>query len=205
MRRESARTGWGIVAMVALTVVFGAGCAGSLADPHVYGPPGPAGPAGPVGPSGPTGPAGPAGSAGPQGPAGATGPVGVAGAPGPAGPAAPARPWSSFTDILFDFNKSDVRSSETSKVDKIVQYVKDNPNSQIGLDGFTDPKGTPPYNAVLSQKRADAVKAALLAKGVPPERIRTGAFGETRPRCTEATEACWQQDRRVEVLVGPIR
>ena len=106
---------------------------------------------------------------------------------------------------MFDFNKSNVRSSETNKVDKIVQYVKDNPNSQIGLDGFTDPKGTGEYNAVLSQRRADAVKAALLVKGVPTARIRTGAFGETRPRCTEATEACWQQDRRVEVLVGPIR
>ena len=205
MRRDRATTGWGIVTMLALTVVFGAGC-GRLADPHVYGPPGPAGPAGPAGPPGPPGPAGSAGPAGPQGPAGATGPVGVAGAPGapgPAGAAAPPRTWASFADILFDFNKSNVRSSETSKVDKIAEYMKDNPNSEIGLDGFTDPKGTEGYNQVLSQRRADAVKAALLAKGVPSARIRTGAFGEARPRCTEATEACWQQDRRVEVLVGP--
>ena len=197
--------------MVALTVMFGAGCAGSLADPRVSGPPGPAGPAGPPGPPGPPGPAGPAGMAGPSGPAGATGPVGVAGVPGavgpsgPAGAAAPPRTWSSFTDILFDLDKSDVRSSETSKVDRIVQYMRDNPNSEIGLDGFTDPRGTGGYNQALSQRRADAVRAALVAKGVPAARIRTGAFGETRPRCTEATEACWQQDRRVEVLVGPGR
>ena len=48
-----------------------------------------------------------------------------------------------------------------------------------------------------------AVKAALVGAGVSAGRIRTGAFGETRPKCTQATETCWQEDRRVEVLVRP--
>jgi peptidoglycan-associated lipoprotein len=124
----------------------------------------------------------------------------VAGAPGPAG--AP-QAWTTFTDFLFDFDKSAVHPSENPKVDKLVQYMKENPNIEIGLDGYTDPRGTPPYNMKLSERRVDAVKSALMGAGVPPSRIRTGAFGETRPKCTQATETCWQEDRRVEVLVRP--
>jgi outer membrane protein OmpA-like peptidoglycan-associated protein len=108
-----------------------------------------------------------------------------------------------MADFLFDYDKADVRPSETPKVDKLVQYMKQNPNVEVGLDGYTDPRGTPAYNQQLSQRRVDAVKAALVGAGVPASQIRTGAFGEARPKCTEATEACWQQDRRVEVLVRP--
>ena len=124
----------------------------------------------------------------------------MAGAPGPA--RAP-QASTAFNDILFHFRKNKVRASEEPKVDKLVQYMKDNPSHEIGLDGYTDPRGTPPYNQKLSQRRVEAVKAALVAAGVSASRIRTGAFGETRPKCTESSETCWQQDRRVEVLVRP--
>jgi peptidoglycan-associated lipoprotein len=194
MRRRSATVRFPVLATLALTVLFLAGCAGPLRDPHIVGPAGPPGPAGPAGPPGPPGPSGPAGPSGPGGP------PGVAGAPGPAG--AP-QAWTSFSDILFDFDKSNVRSTETPKVDKLVQYMRDNPNIEIGLDGYTDPRGNSSYNRKLSQRRVDAVKAALVGAGVPSSRIRTGAFGETRPKCTESNETCWQQDRRVEVLVRP--
>jgi len=183
-----------VLAAITLALLSMAGCAGPLRDPHVVGPAGPPGPAGPAGPLGPSGPPGP------EGPSGPSGPPGVAGAPGPAG--AP-QAWTSFSDILFDFDKSNLRPSETPKVDKLVQYMKGNPNIEIGLDGYTDPRGSGAYNQKLSQRRVDAVKSALVRAGVPAGRIRTGAFGETRPKCTESTETCWQQDRRVEVLVRP--
>ena len=184
-----------MAAMLALTVLFGAGCAtGPFEDPHNYGPVGPIGMTGPQGPQGPQGPAGVAGKQGPGGPAGAQGVSGPEGAP---------RPWVTFADFLFDFDQSVIRTSETSKVDKLGQYMKDNPNVEIGIDGYADPRGTTQYNQPLSQRRVDAIKAALVSAGVPSARIQTGAFGETRLKCSEATAACWQRDRRVEVLVRP--
>ncbi len=195
MNRGAGRTHVMLMATLALTVLVGAGCAsGGFEDPHNYGPVGPIGMAGPQGPQGPQGPAGMAGKEGPGGPAGAQGMTGAQG---------PQRPWVAFADFLFDFDQSVVRSSETDKVAKLGQYMKDNPNIEVGIDGYADPRGTTRYNQPLSQRRVDAVKAALVSAGIPSDKIQTGAFGEMRLKCPESTEACWQRDRRVEVLVRP--
>jgi len=185
-----------LVAMLTLTVLFGAGCAsGPFEDPRNIGPVGPMGMTGPQGPQGQPGPTGVAGVQGPGGPQGVTGPEGVTGRQGPQ------RPWVTFADFLFDFDRSAIRGTETGKIDKINQYMKENPSIEIGLDGHADPRGTHAYNQPLSQRRVDAVKAALLSVGIASDKITTGAFGETQLKCSEATEECWQRDRRVEVLV----
>ena len=196
MMRGSTRMGVMLVAMLTLTVLFGAGCAsGPFEDPRNIGPAGPMGMTGPQGLQGQPGPTGVAGVQGPGGAQGVTGPEGVKGRQGPQ------RPWVTFADFLFDFDRSAIRNSETAKIDKVNQYMKENPNIEIGLDGHADPRGTHAYNQPLSQRRVDAVKAALLSAGIASDKITTGAFGETQLKCSEATEECWQRDRRVEVLV----
>jgi peptidoglycan-associated lipoprotein len=145
--------------------------------------------AGGIGATGPMGPAGPAGAQGPAGPAGAQ-------------TAAAAKQWSSFRDFLFDFDKSAIRSNETSHVSDIAAYLKQNPSARVGIDGHADPRGTDPYNQGLSERRVNAIRDALVNAGVSTGKIHTGAFGETQPKCNESTEGCWQRDRRVEVLVG---
>ena len=94
-------------------------------------------------------------------------------------------------------------SSETSKVPEIATYMQQNPSVQVGIDGYADPRGTPPYNMALSQRRVSTIQDALVKAGVPSDRIETGAFGETGLKCGESTEQCWQRDRRVEVLIRP--
>jgi peptidoglycan-associated lipoprotein len=145
--------------------------------------------AGGIGATGPMGPAGPAGAQGPAGPAGAQ-------------TAAAAKQWSSFRDFLFDFDKSAIRSNETSHVSDIAAYLKQNPSARVGIDGHADPRGTDPYNQGLSERRVNAIRDALVNAGVSTGKIHTGAFGETQPKCNESTEGCWQRDRRVEVLIG---
>jgi peptidoglycan-associated lipoprotein len=111
--------------------------------------------------------------------------------------------WQSFRDFLFDFDKSDVLASESSKAPEIAAYMKANPSIQkVGIDGYADPRGTNQYNLALSQRRVDSVRAALIEAGVPAEKIQTGFFGEARLKCSESTETCWQRDRRVEVFIG---
>ena len=123
--------------------------------------------------------------------------AGVAGAPGSAGTL-----WTAFKDILFDFDKSNLRANEQTEITQIAAYLQQNPAFTVGIDGHADPRGTDAYNQALSERRVNTIKAALLKAGVPAEKIQTGAFGESRLKCNEKSEECWQRDRRVEVLMG---
>ena len=156
--------------------------------------------------SGPFGIAGERGPAGPAGPTGAQGPAGPVGAQAMAGSENRMISFgtgnnSAFKNILFDTDKSDIRSNEMSKIADIAAYLQQNRPVKVGIDGYTDPRGTSPYNQGLSERRVNAIRDALLQAGVPNENIQTGAFGEQRLQCNQSTEACWQSDRRVEVLI----
>ncbi len=109
--------------------------------------------------------------------------------------------WTAFRNFLFDFDRADIRSAETDKVWEIAAYMRQNPSLQVGIDGYADPRGTDPHNQALSQRRVDAVRDALIEAGVPAYKIQAIALGTARPPCNDSTEACWQRDRRVEVLI----
>jgi len=107
---------------------------------------------------------------------------------------------ASFKDILFDTDKSDIRANEMSKIAEIAAHIKQNPPVQVGIGGYADPRGTDQHNQDLSQRRVNAIRDALVKAGVSSDKIQTGAFGKQRLQCNESTEACWQRDRRVDVL-----
>lgn len=197
------------VLLAGLITLLVAGCsARPLSEWNIVGPPGPAGPRGAAGPPGSPGPEG---STGPVGQIGKAGPPGPAGGPGPAGPAGPAGPigaagadakWISFRDVLFDFDRADIRPDEQAKIKQLADWVKKNDGLVVRLDGYTDPRGTEPHNMQLSQRRAEAVKKALIDVGAPADRIRYAGHGEQPRNCTEKDESCFQANRRVEVFFG---
>jgi outer membrane protein OmpA-like peptidoglycan-associated protein len=168
--------------------------------------PGPAGPAGKAGAAGVAGPPGPVGAAGPPGPAG------PAGEPGPAGPTgAPGRTsleesprravtWTSLDSIQFDVQQASIRTTCADKIAKLVAFVKEQPDVTIALDGHADDPQANDGDRTLSERRVHAVRAALMTRGIPSERITTGAFGARAPLCVEATDNCRALNRRVEVL-----
>ncbi len=109
-----------------------------------------------------------------------------------------------FQSIRFDFDKFEIRADmeETlktnatlAKVGALVYNVK--------LEGNCDEWGSDEYNYALGLKRAKTTKDALVADGVAAERITMVSFGESNPVCTEQTQACWAQNRRVDFKLLP--
>ena len=182
------------LSLLAVVGLIAAGCAvrpvGGQDGWRVYGPAGPPGPVGPLGPPGPPGPPGPGGPGGPPGVAGPPGPQGPVGALGPGGPKGEDARWLSFRDILFDYDKSDIRASEQAKVTELIDFLKRNQALYVNLEGHADPRGSSSYNQKLSERRVNTVRDAIKAAGVPAERVFTGAMGESRLKCPETTEDC---------------
>lgn len=101
--------------------------------------------------------------------------------------------------ILFDFDRFDVKSEYKEQVAKLGRCLEGNPSYSVSIDGHTDERGTPSYNMVLGQKRADAVKSHLrTAWGIAADRVKTLSYGEQKPAVSESNEYAWQQNRRAE-------
>ena len=80
--------------------------------------------------------------------------------------------------VAFRFNQSDVESSQMPSIEHVAQYLKDNPNVNVTVNGYASPEGTEEYNLKLSQRRADAVKKILVDKyGIASTRINTVGHG----------------------------
>lgn len=132
----------------------------------------------------------------------------------PAAPAAAPKPAAQkvtlAADALFDFNKADLRAEGKGKLDKLAADIKGIKLEVIIAVGHADRFGTDAYNQKLSEKRAEAVKAYLVGKGVEPNRIYTEGKGKKQP-VTKADQCkgpkskkvvdCLQPDRRVEIEV----
>jgi outer membrane protein OmpA-like peptidoglycan-associated protein len=188
----------------AVIALFAVGCAGPAGVAGPQGSTGATGMTGSQGGAGMTGAQGQTGMTGSQGQAGVTGAQGQPGVAGPASPAAAGTRWTSLRDIMFDYNRAEIRSTELSKIADIAAYTNQNPSARLGIDGSTDLlRGTNQYNAAMSQQRVGNVRDALIRAGVSADRIETGSFGAERAKCDEANEPCSQRDGRVEVMVRP--
>jgi len=99
-------------------------------------------------------------------------------------------------DVYFDYDKSDVRADQQGSLQADVQFLSAHPNVNFTIEGHCDERGSTEYNIALGDKRANAVKSALVAAGVNASRIKTISYGKEKPFCSESNEACWQQNRR---------
>ena len=108
-------------------------------------------------------------------------------------------------DILYDYNKYDIRPDAAVRLDTLVQTLVDNPKISIELSSHTDSRGKDAYNMKLSQQRAEAAVAYIVSKGIDKSRITAKGYGETRPVLPNAkTEAEFQRNRRTEFKVTRI-
>ncbi len=113
------------------------------------------------------------------------------------------------SDVLFDFDKWNIKKSAEASLYKLAKALKKLEVKQVLIEGHTDAKGTEKYNLALSRKRADSVKAWLVKKGgVDGSKIITKGYGESRPiapntnpdgsDCPEGRA----KNRRVEIYVS---
>jgi outer membrane protein OmpA-like peptidoglycan-associated protein len=103
-------------------------------------------------------------------------------------------------NVQYDFAKVSIRKTYYERLDELAEVVNQK-KCAVALRGYADSIGTYKGNWVLSQKRADAVKAYLVSKGVPQELIVCTAFGSTEPVASNSTAAGRQQNRRVEIKI----
>ena len=99
--------------------------------------------------------------------------------------------------VKFDTNKATIRPESNEELDKFVQFMKDVPSARGELQGHTDSDGSDKANRSLSQRRADAVKAYIVSKGIDGARITTKGYGETQPIADNKTAAGKAANRRV--------
>ena len=99
-------------------------------------------------------------------------------------------------DVYFDYDKSDIRGDQQASVQADAAFLGQHSSVSFTVEGHCDERGSTEYNIALGDKRANAVKSALVGAGVSANRINTVSFGKEKPFCNESNEACWQQNRR---------
>ncbi len=104
-----------------------------------------------------------------------------------------------FRNILFDFDKTDLKPASFPILDEVVEYLKNRPGVRMEIQGHTDGIGTAGYNMRLSEGRAISVKKYLVINGISTDRLETKGFGLTRPLAPNDTAQNRARNRRVEL------
>ena len=105
------------------------------------------------------------------------------------------------SDILFDTGKSDLKPQAHANLKQMADIMKKYPENVLTIKGYTDSTGSAATNTSLSQKRADAVKVALVSSGMPNDTISTLGEGSGSPVGDNKTDEGRKQNRRVEIEV----
>ena len=104
-------------------------------------------------------------------------------------------------DVRFGYDSADIESDALDVLARNAQWLKENRNAKVELEGHADSRGTIEYNLALGAKRAKSVKDHLAGQGIGADRISTISYGEELPLCQEETEACWARNRRVHFVI----
>ena len=102
--------------------------------------------------------------------------------------------------IYFDFDSSEIRGEGTDIVAAHAKHLASTPRAKVRLEGHTDERGSREYNIGLGERRAQAVRRALLLQGATDAQLSTVSYGEERPAAAGSDEAAWAKNRRVEIV-----
>ena len=102
--------------------------------------------------------------------------------------------------VYFDFDRSNIKPEFQTLLDKHAEFLVENPDQVVVIQGHTDSRGTPEYNIALGERRGQAVETYLLNAGVSSDQISVVSYGEEKPAVMGSTEYAFAQNRRGVVV-----
>ena len=102
-----------------------------------------------------------------------------------------------FAPVYFGFDSYAIGAGERGKIEQVSEFMRSARNTII-IAGFTDERGTPEYNRGLGERRAQAVRQALISAGADGHRLQTVSFGAEMPADPGSNESAWAKNRRAE-------
>jgi outer membrane protein OmpA-like peptidoglycan-associated protein len=105
-------------------------------------------------------------------------------------------------DVLFDTAQASLKPGAQNTLDRLAQFMQDYPDRHVMIEGHTDSRGSDEFNRDLSERRADAVRDALVNRSISADRIRAVGLGEAYPVAGNDSDAGMQQNRRVEIVIS---
>ena len=103
------------------------------------------------------------------------------------------------TIIYFKYNSNELPPESFETLDRIAEFLKQNPADSLYIKGYTDSSGSRSYNISVSEFRANTIKTYLVGKGVSPARITATGLGPDNPLADNDTEEGRRKNRRVEI------
>ena len=105
-------------------------------------------------------------------------------------------------DVLFDSGRAELNPGAARPLDQLAQFLRENAQRTVAIEGYTDSAGTDTQNQALSERRATAVKNSLTDRGVASSRVSARGMGEANPVAGNDTAAGRQRNRRVEIVLS---
>ncbi len=104
-------------------------------------------------------------------------------------------------NVYFDLDKATLKEKSHSRLNKLVNKLKENPSMVIEIAGHTDNQGSKQYNLRLSQRRANTVRQYIINKGINSNRVKAKGYGEAQPIADNSTKKGRAKNRRTEVRI----
>jgi peptidoglycan-associated lipoprotein len=102
--------------------------------------------------------------------------------------------------VYFDYDTADILPEFNALLAAHGQFLAQNPNTQLRLEGHADERGSREYNIGLGERRAQAVRRVLMLQGAGGMQLTTVSYGEERPTQTGSDDEAWRLNRRVELV-----
>ncbi len=105
-------------------------------------------------------------------------------------------------DIHFEYDRDNLDSQTKTILRSNSEWLKQNPNARVEIQGHADERGSNNYNLGLGERRALQTKKYLISLGVDESRLYTISYGEEKPFCFQSNENCWWENRRAHFTVA---